>query len=510
MDDAPMDSLFFGAGRQSILEQLQHLSRFSSDITVLIGPQGSGKSIVGDFFVKQSESDQLVARISGNMLTTPAVLLTDILNVFAINYSQDAMLDEMRDIFVDFVRDARDRSRSVVLLVDDAHELGDDAFGMLTRMALAPSESGNFHLMFLGESPLVDMLECTCPLKKGRNQFTVSQLEAMSVEDTEQYLRFRLTSEGFGYEDAESRLPFSRRQIERIHKQSAGVPGVMHGLAAFEFQAPTKSLGDGLIGMFASFPRHYAYGGLALIVVLLGVTVLMGGGEPQSQEQRSVSLPMPAAAQQGQQTTQEQAGVPYTVISATATVEPSPFIPTPALSSVTAQAQTADATVASAVESQAEPVRPVEVPAPVVTPTRSPTPTAAPEIATIQSLDSATSASASISAAPVRAAAPERPVASTASIASSSVMSLPPEQFTIQLLGASSKANIEDFLRRNAGNPLYMFESTNSGRPWFVVIHGTYESRVAASSAVARLGPKLAVDQPWIRRISDVQSSVVP
>lgn len=491
-----MDSLFFGAGRQSILEQLQHLSRFSSDITALIGPQGSGKSIVGDFFVRQSESDQMVARISGNMLTTPAALLTDILNVFAINYSQDAMLDEMRDIFVDFVRDARDRSRSVVLLVDDAHELGDDAFGMLTRMALAPSEGGNVHLMFLGESPLVDMLECTCPLKKGRNQFTVSQLEPMSVEDTEQYLRFRLTSEGFGYEDPESRLPFSRRQIERIHKKSAGIPGVMLGLAAFEFQTPTKSLGDGLIGMFAGFPRHYAYGGWALIVVLLGVTVLMGGGEPQSEEQRSVSLPMPAAAQQTPQATQEQAGVPGTVISATAAVEPSPFIPTPALSSVTAQAQTADATLVSVVESQADPVRPVEVPAPVVTPTRSPTPTAAPE--------SATSGSASISAAP------ERPVASTTSSESSSVMSLPPEQFTIQLLGASSKANIEDFLRRNAGNPLYMFESTNSGRPWFVVIHGTYESRAAASSAATRLGPKLAVDQPWIRRISDVQSSVVP
>jgi len=494
-----MGSLFLGAGRKSILEQLKHLARFSSDITVLLGPEGSGKSIVGDFVVRESQSDQIVARISGNMLTTSAALLADILNVFAISYSQDATLDEMSDTFTDFVRDARDRSRSVILVVDEAHELGDDAFRLLTHMALNPSQNANFHLMMLGEPFLIDMLECTCPLKKGRNQFTVSQLEPMSIEDTWQYLRFRLNSEGFGYGDPESRLPFSKRQVERIHKQSGGIPGLMHGLAAFEFQSPTKGFGDGLASMWASFPRPYAYGGLALIAVLLGVTVLMGGSEPQLQEQRSVSLPLPIDAQQPGQSSQVLAELPAEEPPAPAVEESSPFIPAPALRPVAEQTQLADASLPPVVESQTEQVKSVEAPAPVAVSV----PVVEPEIATNQQ---PSAPSALSTAEPAQAVVPER----TSSAESPSVMSLPPERFTIQLLGALSRASIEDFLRSNQGAPLYMFESRNRGRPWFVVIHGTYESRAAATSAVAILGPKLAVDQPWIRRISDVQGDVTP
>lgn len=501
-----MGSLFLGAGRKAILEQLKHLARFSSDITVLLGPEGSGKSIVGDFVVRESESDQIVARISGNMLTTSAALLADILNVFVINYSQDATLDEMRETFTDFVRDARDRSRSVIVVVDDAHELGDDAFRLLTHMALTPSQNANFHLMLLGEPFLIDMLECTCPLKKGRNQFTVSQLEPMSIEDTWQYLRFRLNSEGFGYGDPESRLPFSKRQVERIHKQSGGIPGVMHGLAAFEFQAPTKGFGNGLVNIWASFPRPYAYGGLALIVVLLAVIVLMGGSEPQRQDQRSVSLPLPIETPQPSQSSQVQAEVSADEPPVPVAEEPSPFIPAPALRPVAEQTQLADASLPPVVESQAEQVKPVEVPAPVAVSA----PVVEPEIATNQQ-PSAPSVSSSLSnAEPERTVVAERAVVTASSAESPSVMSLPSEQFTIQLLGAQSKASIEDFLRRNQGAPLYMFESRNRGRPWFVVIHGTYASRAAATSAVAALGPKLAVDQPWIRRISDVQGDVTP
>ena len=102
-DDAPMEKLFPGAGRKAALEQLQHLSRFSGDITALIGPQGSGKTIVADFFMRTAEKDQMVAKISGNLLTSPAALLIDILNVFVIEYQQDASVEELRSSFASFV-----------------------------------------------------------------------------------------------------------------------------------------------------------------------------------------------------------------------------------------------------------------------------------------------------------------------------------------------------------------------------------------------------------------------
>ncbi|MDX1492412.1 MAG: AAA family ATPase [Pseudohongiellaceae bacterium] len=486
-DDAPLETLFPGAGRKATLEQLQHLSRFSADITALVGPQGSGKTTLGDFFIRQADKDQMTAIISGNLLTSPGALLTDILNVFVVDYQQDASVEQLRASFVEFLNRARERSRSVVLLVDDAHELGDEAFSLMVRLALELGEESAFHLILLGESPLIDMLECTCPLKKGRNPYTISQLEAFSLEDTRRYLRFRLSTEGFGYDTPEQALPFSDKQLLRIHKQSAGIPGVMHALAAFEFQTPQKSFFDSFAAIKNAFPAPYAYGALALFAVLLAVLIFSGdANEPEGQDRRSVNLGNPL-------------GSPETVAEELDEPElPSPFVPPPTLRPVAEQAGPS----AEAAEQQVD-------------------------LASVEDSDlaeEAEAASASVAALSEAASAPSSSPAEAAEQESppeveqvvapepeltvnndGSVMGLPPEKYTIQLLGVSTRSSGEDFLRRNEGSPLYLFEAFNRRSPWFVVIHGVYDTRAEASAAVARLGPRLAVDQPWIRRIGDVQ-----
>ena len=87
-------------------------------------------------------------------------------------------------------------------------------------------------------------------------------------------------------------------------------------------------------------------------------------------------------------------------------------------------------------------------------------------------------------------------------------MSFPGNQFTVQLLGARSRSNVEAFLERNSASPLYWFETQNQGRPWYVVILGNYPSRVAAQSAAAGLSGELGRLEPWVRSMSSVQSDV--
>ena len=500
MDDAPLGSIFPGAGRKTVLDQLQHLARFSSDISALVGQLGSGKTVLGEFFVRQAQNDQMVARISGNLLSSRAALLIDILNVFVVSYSQEASLEELQAAFVDFVQSARSRSRTVVLIVDDAHELGDEAFGMLVRLALLRNDENSFHLMLLGEQALVDMLECTCPMKNGRNQFTVSALEAFSLDDTKKYLRYRLNSEGFGYGDPERPLPFTKRQLEKIHHQSNGVPGLINGLAAFEFNTPSKGAADTIAGFWASFPRPYAYGLLALCVVFGAIVLALGLSDAKSSGQVSISIPVSAAQETVSASPEISAPASNVEAQPLTQAASSPFVPPPPLRIATTQQP--EPQLGSDAGSDATP-NASDVSADAVV--------ASDETAAVVQAPIVSPAAPAVTERPVPppitpAVRPSTP----AETKPSSVSDLPSNQYTIQLLGASSKANIEDFLRRNAGSPLYMFEARNNGRPWFVVVHGVYATRAEAQRAVAGLGPKLAVDQPWIRQISAVQADMAP
>ena len=75
-------------------------------------------------------------------------------------------------------------------------------------------------------------------------------------------------------------------------------------------------------------------------------------------------------------------------------------------------------------------------------------------------------------------------------------MSFPANQYTVQLLGASSRSNVEAFVQRNSASPLYWFEMQNQGRPWFVVIHGNYPTRAAAQSAATAMSGELGRLEP--------------
>src|SRR5690606_39135373 len=125
----------------------------------------------------------------------------------------------------------RNQSRSVVLIVDDAHELGDEAFSLLVKLALTDNSGNTFHLVLVGQVSQLDMLDYTCPPSERQSLFTSIALPAFSLDETRNYLRYRLNAVGFNEEESGRPLPFSNRQIDRIHKQSAGVPGDINQLA---------------------------------------------------------------------------------------------------------------------------------------------------------------------------------------------------------------------------------------------------------------------------------------
>lgn len=521
--DTPLESLFPGAMRRASLDQMQLLARESEDIVALTGPAGSGKTTLGDFFARHADRDQVIARIRATLLTTPSQLLEDMFKSFVLDFPQQATLAELKAALQRYFAALHRQSRTVVLLVDSAHELGDDALSLLTKLALNDNHDATFHLLLLGEPSLLEMLDYTCPMREGQPQFTAVQLPAFSLEETRAYLRYRLSAAGYNQEDTARTLPYSNRQVERIHKLSGGIPASINARAS-------DLLGDGGLDILdllprlpAELPRPYVYATAGALAVIVLVALLMGGNEDTELAQSNLSEPVPIPLEalntirtvdEALDVDSDQAigdnvatglatGIPLTTPLDTSNA------PAPQTNAGTAAANSATATPEASATPAVAPARAVAS-APAATSASPVTSASTPAPAT-------TPARAVAATTPAPAAAPARPAAAastadaTAPLASqhTRIRALPANQFTVQLLGSTSRANVEDFVRRHASTPLYWFETRNQGNPWFVVMMGAYPSRAAAQTAASGLAGELGRLEPWIRSIGTIHGEIV-
>ncbi len=502
--DTPLESLFPGAMRRASLDQLQLLTRESGDIVALIGPDGAGKTTLADFFTRRAERDQVVARTRASMLTSPSQLLEEMFKAFVLDFPAQASIAQLKQVLALYFQAVQNQSRTVVLIVDDAHELGDDAFNLLTKLALVDNPGGTFHLILVGQTSLIDMLEYTCPQKEGQNQFTSIRLPEFNLDETRNYIRYRLNAVGFNDADPGRTLPFSNRQIEKIHKLSSGVPAGINQVAGDMLFSSGQGLAWLAPVLQIKLPRNYAYAAGALVFILLVAFLVGGGDEPVQTAQRQISVPVPQAREVATEPTADvQAQEALT--SPFAQTDPEPVPVADATSAVSASVP---APLSEPAQSNATSSASSSVPAPVVTPPPAPVVTSQPS--TVAATPASAPASQAVAAAPTRPAPTAAPATNSLSAQRERIMSLPASQFTVQLLGASSRSNVEAFVQRNSASPLYWFESQNQGRPWYVVIHGSYPSRAAATSAASGLSGELGRLQPWVRSIGAVQNDIQP
>jgi DamX protein len=516
--------------RRASLDQMQLLARESEDIVALTGPAGSGKTTLGDFFARHADRDQVVARIRATLLTTPSQLLEDMFKAFVLDFPEQATLADLKAALQRYFAALHRQSRTVVLIVDSAHELGDDALSLLTKLTLNDNHDATFHLLLLGEPSLLDMLDYTCPMREGQPQFTAVQLPAFSLEETRAYLRYRLSGAGYNQDDAARTLPYSNRQVERIHKLSGGIPAAINARASDLLGDGGLDLLDLLPSLPAELPRPYVYATAGALAVIVLVALLLGGNEDPELAQSNLSEPVP---------------IPLEPVNTIRTVDDALDVDTdPAIGDnvatglatgipLTTPLDTSDAPASqtNADTANAEPAAaaanltsatPEASATPSVAPARAvataPAATAASPVSSASTPAPATTPARAVAATtPAPASTPARPAAAastsdaTAPLASqhTRIRALPANQFTVQLLGSTSRANVEDFVRRHASTPLYWFETRNQGNPWFVIMMGAYPSRAAAQTAASGLSGELGRLEPWIRSIGTIHGEIV-
>ena len=191
-------------------------------LTVVTGEVGTGKSTLIQALLRRADPQIRIGLVS-NARGDRGDLLRWVLNALDVPYPADADYVRLFHIFQDHVVACYGAGQRVVLIFDEAQNLGMDMLEelrMLTNMNSGSDEL--LQLMLLGQPELREMI--TRPeLRQFAQRVTATyHLKGMDAATTGEYIRHRLRQVGGTGQE------FAPEAIARIHVEAEGVPRMVN------------------------------------------------------------------------------------------------------------------------------------------------------------------------------------------------------------------------------------------------------------------------------------------
>lgn len=544
-------SIFSTPELRQRLDLLRHLTDNSEKILLIKGVDGSGKSTLLQQFRQLSRDEWVLCCLNADLMLQPDQFFSLLFRRFGLTDSAAVNIDELLKRF-EMLQAA---GRLPVIVIDDAHLL--PVATLIALFRLFERRPGNRALIrvVLFATPEIN------------SQFQTPQLQAMnlqSVQSLEMPLFDMAQAKAFiGFlldlEDKQRELTLAASRIERIIKESAGVPGVLEeqlqGVFAIAPNRAVETVAEsgrkktiGIRTILADLPVSVLVGapllGLLLLLTLIFQDEINGlfdqtSTEPVTEDAlmpredglRPLKIPAPDNSVKPADSVSTPEKIRPDEVPAE--VAPSPAgLGLPGLLSNQAQqaviplVEPEAATPAPAV---AEPVPPEVVVPPAdaaVTATITDVPlTQAPDPpdkpagnrpAEISPAEVVVDTQPGQSEADVKAArvlpdssATVEGVAEKSAKEKKWILTQSPDAYTLQLVGVRDAAAAKRFIDRHRlkGDVAY-FKTLRSGQPWYSVIYGVYADRSAALKARETLPPVLRKSDVWPRTYASIQAVV--
>ncbi len=267
--------LYLDGERQQLLNMLQHLTRYSELILLVVGERGSGKTSIKQRFIKQADDSYLISEVDAHPMMDADELLSSIAQGFGL-IDMPATPAQLQNDLYRYLAGLQQQDRVPVLLVDDAHELPQDALEALFYLSDAEAGEGNLLRSVLFCEPAIEVMLESAAIQPLKERVTHRMhIPPFDEEQTAEYLRHRLAVAGL-----EDTSPFSPKEVRRIYKSSGGLPErindaahqVLAGgkitTAIDEDEAPDALEDEARRGLN---PRYIALGGA--LVILIGAVL---------------------------------------------------------------------------------------------------------------------------------------------------------------------------------------------------------------------------------------------
>ncbi len=506
-------SVYFASeeGNQQ-LALLEHLSRYSSLLSVVQGPEGSGKSRFLMEFSRHQDDSTIISHVKASMLMTASQLLQAAYSGFAPHFSQPANETTFGPL-LKFAHDLEERGQAALILIDNAQELNTDAVTMLLdMMSLATDNQTVPHVVLFSEYSLSKNLDSYQRSRYEELTHSLS-LAPYTLDQTRAYLLHRIRAVGGAIE-----LPFDEKQVTQIFLESSGYPGRINQVAQKIMGMDSKGSGKGF-SLSMGFPLvHMAL----LSTIMLGILVAVLFSDPAEEAATTSNNVIPLSPRQGQSSAETIARMEAMQRS----IGQSEGVALPPISTETGPALSTDDIVANSdsgalppisvsgtgqqstqsIIDSAIPTAPIRSasdlqPAPLATAPLSPSIVGTNESAASTSSESTVSGSiVTGSSEPVR----EDPFDKT-----QWWLSQNPNRYTLQLLGTHNIGAVQDFIREQGSIDAFgYFKSKHNDKDWYVVVYGSYRNRSEAIAAAESLPKDIRDLNPWARSARGIQDDI--
>ena len=522
---------FYCSGdRQTLLDQIVEFSLYSNAMIAVTGPLGAGKTTLATNFCERFADEAVCVRVAATLFMNQGQFLDALQSSLSFKPAPELDTEFAINQICQYAAELDLEARSLIIIIDDAHELSAEVLQLLTKL-LDSCVDSSIHALLLGERQLDNLLQNTLT-NEAQDRLAVFPLDGFASDETHDYIRFKLATAGFNKE-----MPLEGGVVGAIHNASQGMPGAINGLIANALNAaapavavaPAPSIGaptavmdelddidefgpltsgerfagiddieqfeglhaserlesgdeDGAADMQLTWlagvqPRYLS--AAAILLVLLTGTLLFWDASPRVTE----SLPIPVAI--------APAAIPP--VQDEPELIPTSIAETPAAVAVVAAAaitKTANAVSSAPVDVIIAEAVSVEENEPVQVAAQEAVANVVEQVAEVPVLEAT-------------------PVLAEASAFEGLLLQEAPESFAVQLSASRSEANISAFVGQLTGTqPVGYFETRHQGGPWFVAVLAPFSDRDQATRAISALPEKMRSNQPWIRSVAGIQTDI--
>lgn len=539
--DDPHFPFYTGAQRRAVLDQVLHLCQFSQNLLVVTGDYGVGKTRMAQALIDCLDDADDICFLEAQITSDGDSLLRATAEQFELSSEQ----------LPDFYRQTQEGQGLVVVIVDNAHHLDDQAIADFV-LQLTSAEAERLHIVFFAEPHILPRLE-----KMDIDGVVLSDfhLEPFLLHEAVDYLNFRMEmadylgpeiftetivdpwwreSQGqihFLHEQAQARLlnsvvaPNQKREY-RLPKPTIPLPHVI---------ASSVLLTVLIVGYFywgASSDKKVATDVSSAVGTEVTTPVANSAVVKSEEKTPSQTTTTQGAAVQGA-VAQSTAATEFKESGANPTVSTSvpvqPATPVGAVENkpatqVAAQAASADSVQPSAlnppVKERVVPLVEASAQMGQSTGVQKPTSAAVKSTLTTQKEVVAVSKDVPASIKETTAAKPTaikpaiEPVEKTSNKSGLSdqertLMSWPDNEYTLQLLGVSSAKAADEFIASQSNKKdLMLFRSKRAGKDWYVIVTGRFSTSAKARQALPNLPEAQRKAAPWPRDMKAIHSDI--
>jgi len=443
-------------GRQ--LETLLHLSHFSDYLVLVSGAAGAGKSTFIEQFLRVQPADACIVHLALTESVSAPWVVRQLAAQLPVQLPNHASLEASILAVQELAQELTRQEQVLLLVVDDAQWLDEDALELLANILPRSAKvDSRPHVILCADQSVVERIEAPQFAELRQERFYHLVLAPFSQEESADYLRQRL--QRIGIAQGQGLAPI---QLLQLHHLAKGQPGHLNMLA-------NKALAKGGFVQQAGLPLLHIAGTIFVVLVLAGIWLFnyasaMPVGDPESIQ--------PVVIEQAQ----TAAVVDFEKPIAQALPALEPIELSKASENVTLQPVIEPAVVTEPATEEA-PVSPMlEQPdKPVAAEPNWPTTTGKTE----------------------------------QTYSYSEVLALPPQNYSLQILGARLEPTLEAFLANHKlKQPYYILQLERNGSPWHLLLVGKYSSASDARAAVKSLPVALRNQQPWPRAMLKIQQQI--